>query len=78
MKSKKDKERQEFNDTPVTLAVFLGLYNKSIPASFAPASAATLRKFQEAHPTFFEHKDAWSVTRHRKKLIDWLSSNPGI
>jgi hypothetical protein len=76
MKNKKDKEQQELNETPVTLAAFLESYNKNIPASFPRASVATLKKFQDAHPMLFKRDGMWSVDHHRKKLIDWLSSNP--
>ena len=75
MRNKKDKEQQEINETPVTAAVFLEAYNKNIPEGFPRATTATLRKFQEAHPALFKRKDMWSIDRHRKRLIDWLSSN---
>lgn len=78
MRNKKDKEQQELNEAPVTLAAFLESYNQNIPAGFPHSTVATLKKFQEAHPMLFKQKDAWSVTRHRKRLIDWLSSNPDI
>lgn len=75
MRNKREKERSELNETPVTLAVFLESYNKNIPAGFPRATVATLKKFQDDHPALFKHKGMWSVDRHRKKLIDWLSSN---
>lgn len=75
MRNKRDREQKELNETPVTLAAFLESYNKSIPAGFSRATVATLKKFQDAHPTFFKGKDTWSIDRHRKRLIDWLSSN---
>jgi len=78
MRNKKDKEQKEQNEALVTLAVFLESYNKNIPAGFPRATAATLRKFQDAHPALFKHKDGWSVDRHRKRLFDWLSSNSDI
>ncbi|MBI2669972.1 MAG: hypothetical protein HYX20_02430 [Candidatus Yanofskybacteria bacterium] len=78
MRNKKDKEQKEQNEAPVTLPVFLESYNKNIPAGFPRASVAILKKFQDAHPTLFKHKDAWSVDRHRKRLVDWLSSNSDI
>ncbi len=76
MRNNKDKEQHELNEVPVTLAVFLESYNKNIPADFPRASVVTLRKFQDAHPMLFKRGDMWSVDHHRKKLIDWLSSNP--
>lgn len=74
MKNKRDKEQQELNEAPVTLAVFLESYNKNIPMSFPRASVAILKKFQDTHPALFNQKDGWSVDRHRKKVMDWLSS----
>lgn len=75
MRNKRDKEQQEINEAPVTLAVFLEAYNKGVPAGSVRATTATLKKFQDAHPTLFKGKDAWSIDRHRKRLIDWLASN---
>lgn len=78
MRNKRDREQQELNETSVTPAVFLEGYNKNIPINFPRVSIAKLKKFQDTHPTLFKQKDAWSVARHRKKLIDWLSSNSDI
>lgn len=78
MRNKRDKEQSELNEAPVTLVMFLESYNKNIPVGFPRASVVTLKKFQDAHPTLFKRNDAWSVTKHRKRLIDWLSSNPEI
>ncbi len=78
MRNKKDREQQELNEAPVTLAVFLESYNKNTPIGFPRATPSMLKKFQEAHPALFKQKDGWSVTKHRKRLIDWLSSNPKI
>jgi len=78
MRNKRDKEQQELNDTLVMPAVFLESYNQNIPADFPHATITTLKKFQETHPTLFKQKDAWSVTRHRKRLIDWLYSKSNI
>ena len=75
MRNKRDKEQQELNESLITLAAFLESYNQNIPVSFPRATVTTLKKFQETHPMLFRQKDAWSVTRHRKRLIDWLSSN---
>lgn len=64
----------EQNKAVVTIAEFLGAYNKSAPEGFPRATAAILRKFQAAHPTLFKHGDNWSIEKHRKKLMDWLPS----
>ena len=75
MRNKRDREQLELNEAPVTLVVFLESYNKNIPAGFPHASAVMLKKFQDAHPTLFKRNDMWSVAKHRKRLIDWLSSH---
>ena len=78
MRSERDKEQQRINEAPVTLAAFLKGYNKNISTNFPRASVAMLKKFQETHPALFNGKDGWSIDKHRKKLIDWLSSNPDV
>jgi len=75
---KKTKEELQLNETKVTLAMFLEDYNKNIPPGFRRVSTTVLRKFQEAHPGLFRQKDVWSVDKHRKRVMDWLSSNSDI
>ena len=74
------KNREELNDneTQITLVMFLESYNKNIPVGFPRASITALKKFQDTHPTLFRKKDMWSIARHRKRLMDWLSSGPDI
>jgi hypothetical protein len=71
---RKNKAELEISQMQVTLADFLGLYNKNIPIGFPRASAAKLKEFQNAHPALFKNRNMWSVDRHRKKFMDWLSS----
>lgn len=73
MKSKREKEEIELNQTPIPLSAFLESYNKNIPASFPRASVTALKKFQIMHPALFKNGDMWSMALHRKKLMDWLS-----
>lgn len=75
---KKTRAELELNQSQVTLAMFRDDYNQNIPAGFRPVSVTVLKKFQEAHPKMFKQKDMWSVARHRKRLMDWLSSNSDI
>jgi len=75
---RRDKERLEITQTQTTLLIFLELYNKSIPAGFPRTSAAMLKKFQDSHPALFRMNGMWSIDRHRKKVMDWLSSHPEI
>ncbi len=64
----------ELSQIQTPLLAFLESYNQNIPKGFPRASVATLETFQGLYPTLFKHGDTWSVARHRKKLIDWLSS----
>ncbi len=63
------------NQTRTSLAVFMESYNQSIPAEFPRASAKLLKEFQQAHPTLFKAGDEWSIDRHRKRIMDWLSAH---
>ena len=78
MRNKKDREQSERNEAQTTLLLFLESYNKNIPAGFPRASVAALKKFQDAHPMLFKQADTWSVTKHRKRLMDWLSSRSDL
>lgn len=73
---RKNRGESELNQMQVTLAMFLESYNQNIPVGFPHASIATLKKFQDVHPMLFKRNDMWSIARHRKRLIDWLSSHP--
>ena len=57
----------------IPLVDFLESFNKNMPADFPRASVVLLKKFKEAHATLFKNGDLWSLERHRKRLIDWLS-----
>ena len=64
----------EINQITTELPVFLASYNSSLPAGFPRASSKMLKKFQATHPSLFKDANQWSITKHRKKLMDWLSS----
>ncbi len=64
----------ERNQAMTTAVDFLDLYNKMIPAHFPQATTEVMRKFQLAHPALFKRGSEWSIERHRKHLMDWLSS----
>jgi len=74
MKSKREKEELEQNQAQMLPPAFLESYNQNIPATFPRASLAILKKFQAIHPKLFKNGDTWSITLHRKKLMDWLTS----
>lgn len=75
---KKSKAELELNQVHTTLLVFLNSYNESIPSGFTPASVGILKKFQDVHPVLFKRNGLWSIARHRKKFMDWLSSHPEV
>ena len=58
------------------VAVFIDLYNKSLPTGYPAASAAKLEKFRNAYPQLFKAgANLWSIDKHRKRVMDWLSSH---
>lgn len=71
---KRKNDPLEKNLLYTTAEAFLENYNKSIPASFPQAAADALIKFQAANPSLFKKNNMWSIDRHRKRLMDWLSS----
>lgn len=63
------------NQTRTSLAVFMESYNQSIPVGFPQASVKLLKEFQEAHLALFKDSGGWSIDKHRKRIMDWLSSH---
>ncbi len=51
---------------------FLLSYNATIPENFPKASFALLLQYRQEHQSFFKHEDQWSLSEHRKKIMDWL------
>ncbi|MBI1957236.1 MAG: hypothetical protein HYS44_02155 [Candidatus Niyogibacteria bacterium] len=74
MKSAKDNELK-LNQTGTPMLVFMESYNNSIPATFPRASVKALKHFQAEHPALFKRSDEWSIDKHRKHLMDWLSAH---
>jgi hypothetical protein len=54
---------------------FVQYYNKNIPETFPRASLSTLERFQANYPELFKRSGKWTIDKHRKKLMDWLSSH---
>lgn len=72
MKRKNDPlEKNLLNTSPVE---FIENYNKSVPLGFPQATDEALRKFQISYPGLFKKAGMWSIDKHRKRLMDWLSS----
>lgn len=74
MQTKKNVQ-DEANFIPKPLSAFVQYYNQNIPASFPRASAKILQKFKETHEELFKEGSEWTVDKHRKKLMDWITSN---
>jgi hypothetical protein len=64
-----DKERSEELLSP---AEFLDTYNATLPSGFPHASLSFLKVFKATYPALFKNQDAWSLGKHRKKVMDWL------
>lgn len=73
----KDNELK-LNQIRTSLLIFMESYNDSIPAGFPHASVKILKRFQVLNPLLFKHGDEWSIDKHRKRFMDWLSSYRGI
>lgn len=70
-------EKLRENELFVTITEFKVSYNSTIPERFPHASTPLLKQFKNAHPSLFKGKsteEAWSVVKHRKKVMDWLST----
>ncbi|MFQ5753737.1 MAG: hypothetical protein ACE5HI_17245 [bacterium] len=65
----------EVNRETMPLASFMESYNKSAPESLPRASVETLKQFHESNPSLFKSKNSWSIDKHRKRFMDWLSSH---
>ena len=67
-------DKQSPNEIKTTLLAFMESYNNGLPASFPHSSVKILKAFQTLHPGLFRNGDEWSIDKHRKRLMDWLSS----
>ncbi len=72
MKRKSFESEANLAKTP--MLEFIEAYNKTIPADFPRATPEALEQFRATHATLFKGKHGWSVDRHRKRVMDWLSS----
>jgi len=63
------------NAEEATPKAFMAYYNDNIPDAFPRATLRTLRDFQSQYPSLFKKEDVWSINKHRKKFMDWLSSH---
>ena len=65
---------QEMNFIETPTALFMQYYNQNIPEIFPRATLKALEKFRVTYPGLFKESDDWTIDRHRKKLMDWLTS----
>ena len=73
--TKKPDIRRDMNEMHTSLALFLDAYNGNLPSGFPSATKELLVKFRDSHPMLFDGPDSWSIDKHRKKVMDWLSSH---
>ncbi len=64
----------EANIAKTPMLEFIEAYNKTIPAGFPRATPEALEQFRITHTALFKGKAGWSVDKHRKRVMDWLSS----
>ena len=72
---KRKNDELAINQNITSLNEFLENYNKNIPPGYLHASVKSLKRFQTVYPALFKNGDEWSVDKHRKKLMDWLTSH---
>jgi len=68
------KKEQEVNFVGLSLAEFINYYNKNTPVAMPRATKEALLAFQVSHPTIFEKSGLWTIDKHRRRVMDWLSS----
>jgi len=71
------KEKKIFPDPNLisySIDSFVEYYNKNIPASFPRVTVDDLVSFKQTHQSLFVGKGDWTIDKHRKKLMDWISS----
>jgi len=68
------KKEQEVNFNELSMEEFILYYNQNIPISFPEATKEALKEFQETHASLFDKSKAWTIDKHRRRVIDWLPS----
>lgn len=77
MQNRKNPE-PEINFEAQSLLVFVQYYNKNIPSQFPRASVEALETFKAANADLFKGSDQWTIDKHRKKVMDWLTSRRAL
>jgi hypothetical protein len=65
-----EKERSE---RKLSLTTFLKIYNDGLPEQLPHASVSLLKKFKEESPKLFQDGDLWTLDKHRRQFMDWVS-----
>jgi hypothetical protein len=68
----------DLNFAEKSLSVFVQYYNQNIPSQFPRASVEALETFKEAHPELFKDGPEWTIDKHRKRLMDWMTSRRAL
>lgn len=71
------KEKKIFPDPnliPNSIEDFAEYYNKNIPISYSKVTVDDLIEFKQTHQSLFVGDGNWTIDKHRKKLMDWISS----
>ncbi|MBI2639885.1 MAG: hypothetical protein HYW90_03310 [Candidatus Sungbacteria bacterium] len=71
---KRRDEELERNQAMTTIVAFMDSYNQTIPSHFPKASLELLEQFRQVSPALFKQSRKWSIEKHRKRFMDWLSS----
>ncbi len=65
---------EDVNLTELSISEFIVYYNANIPETFPQASFNAMKEFQNTYPSLFKDSTAWIIDRHRKKVMDWLTT----
>ena len=68
------KKEQEVNFVGMTLEEFMNYYNDNTPVAMPRATKDALKEFQTSHATLFDEGGLWTIDKHRRRVMDWLSS----
>ena len=74
MQGKKSTE-PDLNFIGKSISVFVQYYNQNIPSQFPRASVRALEAFKVTHPELFKEGAQWTIDKHRKRFMDWLTAN---
>jgi hypothetical protein len=68
----------DLNFIEKSLSAFVQYYNSTIPETFPRVTTKVLEQFKTSHAELFKGGSEWTIDKHRKKLMDWLTANKGV